>query len=546
LNKSHQEINNLLAALDAKFIPPGPSGSPERNPAVLPPGRNMYVMNPEEIPSRPSWELATKLINDHLKAELDSKGRYPRKIGFSLIPLATYGDYGMIESQILYLMGVRPVWDAKNLVNDVTLIPAEELGRPRIDVFISARNVYRDQLPCRMRLLDKAIRLVASLEEKDNYVYEHSLQIRKKLEEKGVAPGEALTLSRARMFGWAPGEITNSWFYYLIERSGEWDSREDMLSVYLSPCRHVYTEGMWGIDAPDAYNAAIQGTETVLRSWYDARSTPMSTKYAWWVDGTLSLAVKHITGKEPDFLFVDVRDLDDARMVDAAEAVQMDFRTRLFNPKWIQSMMNEGYAGADIMAENIENAMGWEIMRASSVTDANWEELCDVYVRDGKQLHLSTWFDATNPHAFQKMTGAILETIRKGYWDAAPETIQDIVVAYAESVARHGKPGGIREGGNKKLERFVERHLSAPGTEKAEALLAQYRARSAEMDVPGQRASAKEQVRGKKLARTQPSPEEAPLQNAGMMLGIGSAALLIVYLGYRRPTVTRENKNEEQ
>jgi len=41
-----------------------------------------------------------------------------------------------MESQILDLVGVRPVWVARNLVAGVELIPRAELGRPRIDVFL--------------------------------------------------------------------------------------------------------------------------------------------------------------------------------------------------------------------------------------------------------------------------------------------------------------------------------------------------------------------------------------------------------------------------
>ena len=58
--KAPQEIDNLVAALAGRFIPPGPGNSPERNPAVVPTGRNMYVMNPEEVPSRPSWEIGKR------------------------------------------------------------------------------------------------------------------------------------------------------------------------------------------------------------------------------------------------------------------------------------------------------------------------------------------------------------------------------------------------------------------------------------------------------------------------------------------------------
>lgn len=503
-----QEIGSILAALDGKFIPPGPSGSPERNPAVLPTGRNMVVLNPQELPSRESWELGTRLMKQYLDKEHERTGRYPRKIAFSLIPYTTYADYGLIESQVLYLMGVRPVWDAKNRVRDVELIPSKELGRPRIDVFLSARSVYRDELPSMMRLLDKAVRLAAAHKEDDNLVYRNSQALRQKLEGQGMSPDKARTLSQARMFGTEVDEIQDShnWFFYLSERTGEWDSRQDLLDVYLKNSKHVYTQGLWGENAPEAFDAAINGTETIFRSWYDNRDFVLGNKFAWWVGGTLSMAVKAISGKEPEYLFMDVRDPDNARIVSAESAIHQDLSTRLLNPRWIKKTMDEGFAGGSLLAKSANSLLGWEITRESSISDADWERVTDVYVRDTHDLGLRQWFENENPHAFQDVTATLLETIRKDYWQAAPETALEIAAAYAESVARHGIGGGPQAGGNEKLETFVSEQLAAPGTPEMDALAEAYQKRAQEMTPPAPQAGA-ETVQGKKMDRTEETLE---------------------------------------
>ncbi|MCA9188237.1 MAG: cobaltochelatase subunit CobN, partial [Planctomycetales bacterium] len=66
LQQADQEMQGLLTALDGKFVEPGPGNSPDRNPGALPTGRNMYVMNPEEVPTRASWELGCQLIDQLL------------------------------------------------------------------------------------------------------------------------------------------------------------------------------------------------------------------------------------------------------------------------------------------------------------------------------------------------------------------------------------------------------------------------------------------------------------------------------------------------
>jgi len=538
LLKTPDEIVNILAGLNGEYIMPGSSGNPERNPAVVPTGKNMYVLNPQELPTKASWELGTKLIREYLKNELATKNRYPKKVAFSLVPFTTYSDYGIVESQIMYLIGVRPVWDLKNRVKDIELIPAGELGRPRIDVFLSARNIYRDELPEMMKLLDKAIRLVASVKEKNNAVYHNSQRTMKSLLKKGFSKSKAETLSQARMYGAKPEEILDShdWFFYLTERTGEWESREDLLDVYLENSKHVYTKGAWGEMASEAFDSTIQGTELILRSWYDNRDYVLGNKFAWWVDGTLSMAIKHMTGKEPEYMFVDVRDPEEANIVDAKQVVQFDFRSRLTNPKWISEMMKENYSGANIIAQNINNMMGWEITREKTIEDDNWNQITDVFLHDSRNLGIDTWFENTNPYAMQKINVTMLETIRKQYWNADEKTKIEIAKKYAESVVKHGPGGGMKEGGNTKLEKFVSNTLENSGIKEMSELATKYQSQIAKQKVVNNSDDpANEPVTGKKMDKVEKESEKSFFSKDMKMIAIISMLVLfIILIGFLR------------
>lgn len=545
---THEEMDNLMAAFDGRYIAPGPGNSPDRNPAVVPTGRNMYVMNPEEVPCHPSWELGKQLVDQLLAQQLKAKGRYPEKIGFTLNSFATFQDYGVMESQILYLLGVRPAWDSRNLVTEVELIPAEELGRPRIDVFIAGNGYYRDMLPTRMRLIDKAIRLVAALDEKDNLVYQNSRQVQQELEKEGVSAARATALAQARIFGYPLGQMGSAGYYYLVERSGEWDSREELMNTYLDHVRYVYTENHWGEHAPDVYNRHIQGTEAVLRSWSDRTRSPLSNKYTWYKGGSLCLAITHLTGKEPEFFLSDVRDPDKTQMVVAEDALRREYRVRLFNRKWIEGMMKEGYAGADQIGVHVSNTMGWKIMRPKSVSDDIWEEIVNIYIRDSKNLNIREWFEAENPFAFQEMTEILLETIRKGYWQPNEATIREIATEYAKSVARHGEGGGLRGGGNKKLEAFVENTLQAPGSRELDSLLAQYKQQCerqqtdnspmekslAAEKTPTDEKSNVEPVEGRKM---EPVADDTSISTTrSLLIGLGIIILILLAIGIWKRT----------
>ena len=409
----------------AAIIPPGPGNSPERNPAVVPTGRNMYVMNPEEVPSRPSWEIGKTLIDQLLAQQLKSKGRYPKKVAFTLNSFATFQDYGVMESQILYLLGVRPVWDDRNLVGDVELIPAAELRRPAHRRLHRLRRLLSRHAPHADALAGQGHPHGRRAGRARQHRAPRQRAGPRRAARQGIEPRQAEMLSQARIFGVAPGQIGGTGYYYLVERSGQWNGRKDLMDTYLGFSRYVYTEGLWGKKAAEAYNRQIQGSEVLLRSWSDRTRSPLSNKYDWYIGGSLSLAIKQLTGKEPEWYLSDVRDADRAGLVAAEDALRRDYRVRLFNRKWIEGMMKEGYAGADQIAVHVSNTMGWAIMRDGSVSDDTWNEIAAVYVKDKLGLSLRQWFETQNPYAFQDMSEVLLESSRKGYWKGEPGLVRE-------------------------------------------------------------------------------------------------------------------------
>ncbi len=56
LARTTDETHNLLAALDGRYVPAGPSGAPSRGMAhVLPTGRNFYTVDPRGLPTPAAW-----------------------------------------------------------------------------------------------------------------------------------------------------------------------------------------------------------------------------------------------------------------------------------------------------------------------------------------------------------------------------------------------------------------------------------------------------------------------------------------------------------
>ena len=137
LDATRDEIESIMTALDGGFVSPGQSGAPSRgNAHILPTGRNFFSLDPEAMPTPTGWlegvELADQLLAGYAEAHPDQP--WPRTVGVVVWGTANMRSGGADIAEILYLMGVRPIWESSGLVSGLQIIDPVELGRPRIDV----------------------------------------------------------------------------------------------------------------------------------------------------------------------------------------------------------------------------------------------------------------------------------------------------------------------------------------------------------------------------------------------------------------------------
>lgn len=494
------EVAGLIHALAGGYVEAGPGPDPVRNPSSVPTGKNLYSLNPEEIPNRAAWDVARQLVDDLIRT------RHPKKIAMDLNGMNTMRDFGVMEGQILYLLGVRPIWNQNNLVIDVELIPAEELKRPRVDVFIAMGGQYKENFPSRVALLDKAVRMAAAAPEADNPVHAGVASVESRLLQRGFSSARASQYAVARIFGTKPGNMSGTNILYLVPRSGVWDKDADIISVYMDSMSYVYSGDTWGEKIDGLYEEALQGTDTILRVWASNMTSELSNHHAYEYLGGLNMAVKKVTGKTPQAVIADVRDPSGAKVRDFEEVLATSLRSELLNKHWIEGMKSHDYAGAGHISELVKNTFGWSVVRPESVTQTTWNELYDVYVKDSYQLGLAEWFERVSPHAMQEMTATMLEAARKGIWKASPEQVSTLAHLYAESVKRHGDSGGLVSGGNTRLVDYTAKALGVGGKPE-DAQLAEAMKRSIESSSSA--ATAANKVNGPKLESAAATPKPA-------------------------------------
>ncbi|WP_445474462.1 cobaltochelatase subunit CobN [Methanococcoides methylutens] len=466
------EIPRVLDALDGRYIPPALGDDPIRSPRVLPTGRNFYGFNPYIVPTEEAWNVGKDLADDFLNQWVEEKGEYPRKLGFVLWSSETMRHKGVMESEIFYLLGVEPQWDRFGNMEGVKLIDSNELGRPRIDVVVTMSGIYRDNWKSQVWFIDRAVRMAAQANDTagyPNYVMEDSMSIYDSLMATGnYTEKEARALSMTRVFGppegmWGIGGLISA-----TQATGTWEDEDKLADLYIGSMSNPYGEDVWGGQEVDAFRHALDGTEAVMfsRSGNDNRGGgSVIFDHVFEFFGGMGMAVRDISGTTPEMYIVNLRNPDPnaATTETLSQFLIRDLRAKYYNPKWIEGMMGNEYAGAREMSSMLEDFWGLEVMLPEHVTDDMWNEMYEVYVQDKYELGLDEYFNKENPWARQSMTATMLEAARKGYWDASDEILQSLTQEYVESVVENGVTCCHHTCGNPLLDEYVKGIMSVPG-----------------------------------------------------------------------------------
>ena len=440
LMRTPDEIRNLLRGLEGGFIPPGPSGAPTHGMAnVLPTGRNFYSLDPKTVPSQVAWETGTQLAESLLARYREEEGKYPEMVGMVVWGTSAMRTHGDDVAQILCLLGVRPVWQPESgRVLGLEPIPLTELGRPRIDVTIRISGFFRDAFPNLINLLDQAVETAASQDESpdDNYVVKHLSEDLTRLEDppedsqgetKTVAKYKASNRSLYRIFGSKPGAYGAGILAVLDERN--WDSVKDLAEVYTAWSGYAYTRQDHGVSARRQFQQRFKQIAVAAKN-QDTREHDIfdSDDYMQFHGGMIA-TIRALSGRAPRQFMGD--SADPARATNRAlrHEARRVFRTRVVNPKWIQSMKRHGYKGAFELAATVDYMFGYDAT-AEIIDDWMYQDVTENYVLE---TDTQRFFLKSNPWALREMVERLLEAMERGLWsDPQPEIRKQLLQLYLD------------------------------------------------------------------------------------------------------------------
>ena len=393
----------LLAALDGRFVPPGPAGAPTRGRAdVLPTGRNMYSVDPRAVPTRSAVVLAEKAADALLRRHVQDHGDWPRALVLDLWGSASMRTGGEDLALALVLMGARPVWDeGSSRVGGIEILPLAVLDRPRIDVTLRISGLFRDVFEQQIMLFDSAVRAIAGRDE--------SPDANPLAASAAGLQGAAFRSATVRVYGAAPGAY-GAGVAPLVER-GAWQERSDLGSAYLDASTSAYGHGLDGTPDRDGFATRVAAADAFVHQ-QDHREIDLldSMDYAAHEGGFAAAA--DLLGKAPSLYHADIARPDAPTVRTLAEEIAIVVRGRAANPAWIAGMLRHGYRGGAEIARTVEGLYGFAATLPTRL-DRQFDVLFDATLGDPA---IDGFLSQNNPAARDAMAARFQEALRRDLW----------------------------------------------------------------------------------------------------------------------------------
>ena len=529
LTSPEEELSSLMNALKGGYTAPTPGGDPIANPNALPTGRNMYAINAEATPTESAWEkgiaLAKQTIDTYKQRHNDS---IPRKVSYTLWSSEFIETGGATIAQVLYMLGVEPVRDAFGRVSDLKLIPSAELGRPRIDVVVQTSGQLRDIAASRLFLINRAVEMAAAAKDDkfENQVAASVVEAERVLTEKGVSPKDAREMASFRVFGGANG-MYGTGIQGMVESGDRWESESEIADTYLNNMGAFYgDEKHWEVFQKFAFEAALNSTDVVVQPRQSNTWGALSLDHVYEFMGGMNLAVRNVTGKDPDAYLSDYRNRNNMKMQELKEAVGVESRTTILNPTYIKEKMKGGSSAASEVAQTVTNTYGWNVMKPTAIDKELWDNIYDVYVKDEYKLNVKDFFEKQNPAALQEVTAVMMETARKGYWKASPEQLSNIAKLHTDLVRQFGPSGSGFTGDNAKLQQFIASQVDAQTAANYNKELKQMK----QATLDGEATKGGMVLKKQSSDAVQGAQEEQNSLNGGLIAGIVLVAFVVMLL----------------
>jgi cobaltochelatase CobN len=410
------ERSALIAALDGRFVSPGPAGAPSRGrPDVLPTGRNLYAIDPRAVPTRAAMTLARRAAQALLQRHLEDQGEWPRRLVLDLWGGPTLRTGGEDLALALILLGVEPVWDqASNRVTGVEVAPLAVLDRPRVDVTLRMSGLFRDAFETQIALFDLAVRTVAALDEPDE-----DNPLAKAV--RGL-DGDALRGATARIYGPAPSAY-GSGVEDLVSRTHQLE-RAALGAAYLEAGGYAYGQGLEGRQDAVGFAARVGGADALVHAQDHAEVDLLDGLDFVASEGGFAAAA-HSLGAMPTLHHLDTSKPQTPRVRALADEVARIVRGRAANPVWVAGMMRHGYRGAAEIARTVEALHGF----AATLPQRFDQQFDLLFAATLADPEVDAFLESANPDARRALSARLAAARTQDLWRSRRNDVAAVLEA---------------------------------------------------------------------------------------------------------------------
>ncbi|MGB2180628.1 MAG: cobaltochelatase subunit CobN, partial [Pseudomonadales bacterium] len=446
LNTSaQQEMQALVQGLGGQQVAPGPSGAPTRGRLdTLPTGRNFFSLDNRSVPSPAAWALGQLSAQALIERHLQDHGDYPQQLGLSVWGTATMRTGGDDIAQAFALMGIKPIWaPGSQRVIDFEIIPAMQLGRPRVDVTLRVSGFFRDAFPNVMKLYDAAVLALANYDEPGtgNTIRQHIERRQQELENTGLSSAQARRQAAYRVYGSKPGAYGAGLQGLIDERC--WEERTDLAQAYVNWGGYAY--GNWsanpnanpsddtdqqtddGVAAHSDFQHRLSQLQGVVQNQDNREHDLLDSDDYYQFQGGMANAVSQYSGTEPAIYHNDHSNPTAPKTRTLKEELNRVLRARVLNPKWIGAMQRHGYKGAFEMAASVDYLFAYDAT-TNLIDDYQYAQVSAALIFDPQNQQFLL---EHNPAALEEMAERMLEACQRNMWQEPgehAEQLQDLLL----------------------------------------------------------------------------------------------------------------------
>uniref|UniRef100_A0A7S0W095 CobN/magnesium chelatase domain-containing protein n=1 Tax=Hemiselmis tepida TaxID=464990 RepID=A0A7S0W095_9CRYP len=409
LLRNSEELEGVVKALRGEYVPPAPGGDLLRDGSgVLPTGRNIHALDPYRMPSQVAMARGRAAANLTLEQHLrDNGGAYPETVAVNLWGLEAIKTRGESLGVVLALVGARPVVEATGRVVRYDLVPLEELGRPRVDVLASLSGIFRDSFANVVELLDDVLRRAAEADEPPemNFVRKHALAL--------LDEGEDFDGATARIFSNPPGEFGSLVNERVTDSS--WEEESALGETWASRNSFSFGKGGRGVDRRNTLDKLMKTTSQVVQCLDSVEYGLTDIQEYYANTGAMVRAMDDIQGGEGKVQANIVESYArNPRPKKLNDALRLEYRSKLLNPKWADTMVAQGSGGAFEVSQRMTALVGWG---ATTKFQEKWvfDQSAETYALDEE---MAAKLREANPEAFKNIVGRLIEASNRGMWEA--------------------------------------------------------------------------------------------------------------------------------